>query len=147
MTGPPATGPRTASSDGTATGPIDDTATSAATTRIGRSSLFNVVAQGLCTPTSALLVPKGYRVCIRRFPDVDFSGMSGFDERLRMEVEVGVGSELMMIPAVNYMSLAAEVLYSGLNRVAFIEMGGGFIPMPTPGGVPVAMISQGSFAR
>ena len=42
---------------------IDDAATSAATTRIGRSTLFNViVAQDFCTRTGALLVPKGYRV-------------------------------------------------------------------------------------
>ena len=31
---------------------------------------------------------------IRRFPDVEFSGMSGFDERLRTVVALGVGSSV-----------------------------------------------------
>ena len=43
--------------------PIDDAATSAATARVGRSSLFNtIVAQNLCTRTGVLLVPKDYRL-------------------------------------------------------------------------------------
>ena len=55
-------GPRTASSDVPSKGQIDDAATSAAPTRIGRSSLFKpIVAQDLCTRTGALLVPKSYR--------------------------------------------------------------------------------------
>jgi len=118
MTGPPATGPRTASSDIPSTGQIDDAATSAATTRIGRSSLFDmIVAQDLCTRTGALLVPKGYRVSerfvarlanfnqgrdrchlradvdehIRWLPDVASSGMPGFGGNPRTVVALGVG--------------------------------------------------------